>query len=626
MDNFQLSQKQKIYLVLAILTIGFIGLSVYTAGRLNEMSQEYNTSIDVTNGSTEIEATQVKLLQLANGLSAMNAEKVSQINSALSSILQSTQSNQNYLNRIGLSQSANKLKLAFSDYQNALQPWLSLKARLGFNADDGLLGQLKTLALDIEAKIKETGMVTLDSDFQAMIKQQQNYLLTPNENNLKLFNRARAGFTNMSNTYAMLDLYEKELQQYGETFEQVAALSQQSDVLEADLSQKQSAVLSIIAQISSQLGDISRSHQESATAKADGTLWSVMIASLLLAVVTIGVFITLSFSISRSLAQTANALSAIASGNLANRLPVSNNHQDEFNQLAIAINETCENLGQLVNDVQLNSEALSNDAEELNQGIDNVVESQSDVVNQTQLLATATEEVSSTAQQVSDNLERVAAVSRSSTESANTGEKVISLAIESIEEVSEILASTSVHTTQLEEASNRIDSVMEMINGIAEQTNLLALNAAIEAARAGDQGRGFAVVADEVRSLAVRTVEAVAEISGTVDTLKNESAEVIQYISKSESSMIKGRERGSDAVEALTEITRKTSEASEQTEVIFRSIRELAETSQSMADSMSKISSSMSLIEESNHSLKQTSQLVDQRSTKLNNKCLTFSV
>ncbi|MGF1754654.1 methyl-accepting chemotaxis protein, partial [Vibrio makurazakiensis] len=95
---------------------------------------------------------------------------------------------------------------------------------------------------------------------------------------------------------------------------------------------------------------------------------------------------------------------------------------------------------------------------------------------------------------------------------------------------------------------------------------------------------------------------------------------------QSETSMQAGQQKGLEAMQALERITEKADEANHQTEVIFSSIRELATTSQSMADSMIQISTSMKELEDNNEMIRETSQVVDQRSTKLNSDCQRFTL
>lgn len=73
----------------------------------------------------------------------------------------------------------------------------------------------------------------------------------------------------------------------------------------------------------------------------------------------------------------------------------------------------------------------------------------------------------------------------------------------------------------------KIKECTQLIAQIAEETNLLSLNASIEAARAGEAGKGFAVVADQIKQLADESQESTITIEDIVDTLLEESAQMV---------------------------------------------------------------------------------------------------
>ena len=121
------------------------------------------------------------------------------------------------------------------------------------------------------------------------------------------------------------------------------------------------------------------------------------------------------------------------------------------------------------------------------------------------------------------------------------GNNVVESSSKTVESVSNTMSTLSSNVTQAVDAidtltkdTDRISSIIDVINGIAEQTNLLALNAAIEAARAGEAGRGFAVVADEVRTLASKTRQSTDEVTDMVNTIQSSTKSVVTLMHNSQ--------------------------------------------------------------------------------------------
>ncbi|MGQ9472763.1 MAG: methyl-accepting chemotaxis protein, partial [Candidatus Caldatribacteriaceae bacterium] len=82
---------------------------------------------------------------------------------------------------------------------------------------------------------------------------------------------------------------------------------------------------------------------------------------------------------------------------------------------------------------------------------------------------------------------------------AEEGKNLLGKLLVRIQAITQVAKDIRTNIATLENRSQEIGKIVDLITSIAEQTNLLALNAAIEAARAGEAGRGFAVVAEEVR-------------------------------------------------------------------------------------------------------------------------------
>jgi methyl-accepting chemotaxis protein len=155
---------------------------------------------------------------------------------------------------------------------------------------------------------------------------------------------------------------------------------------------------------------------------------------------------------------------------------------------------------------------------------------------ETDAVATAITELESTSVQVREGASSAADASVEADRTASEGARTTRDAIDGIHGlVTEIERAAEV-IERLDQRSQSVGAVLDVIKSIAEQTNLLALNAAIEAARAGEKGRGFAVVADEVRTLANRSHESTQEIEKIVEQLQVGARDAVAVMNRAKQS------------------------------------------------------------------------------------------
>jgi methyl-accepting chemotaxis protein len=204
-------------------------------------------------------------------------------------------------------------------------------------------------------------------------------------------------------------------------------------------------------------------------------------------------------------------------------------------------------------------------------------------------IAAAMNEMSGTVQEVARNAADASNAADAADTEASNGALVATEAIGGIESlVSEVNSAAQV-IRNLEQDSENIGSVLDVIRGIAEQTNLLALNAAIEAARAGEQGRGFAVVADEVRTLASRTQQSTQEIQDMILRLQDGAANAVKVMEGAQNKAQVSSDSVEKAAESLAAIAGSVSAINDMNTMIASAAEEQSAVAAEMQTNMNNI-------------------------------------
>jgi len=301
---------------------------------------------------------------------------------------------------------------------------------------------------------------------------------------------------------------------------------------------------------------------DATTLAAEKTIFLGTVATVIASFV---IFFFLTVAITRPMNAIAHNIRDIAEGegDLTKRVQVSS--KDEIGEVGNWFNQFIDKLHNIISEVQQGSNTLAKQTQEVATNSRSISSSVGTMNDQAGTVSTASKamyenivEMALEVETMNENTYKVSKFSENIAETMNVvaasvEESQISLSsiagdsVAISKQISNIVAQTDegqllsseavkvVNSAnekigKLDEASQEISKVVELIIEIAEQTKSLALNATIEAARAGEAGKGFAVVANEVKELAKQTNDATSLIQERIDAIKGSTEETIVEI------------------------------------------------------------------------------------------------
>ncbi|MGL6511575.1 methyl-accepting chemotaxis protein [Aeromonas hydrophila] len=439
-------------------------------------------------------------------------------------------------------------------YGKAFNDLVAQQQIIGLGPEDGLYGRLRTAVHQVEEGLKQLDEQGLLITMLQLRRAEKDFMLRSDIQYLERFQTLHKDFQQRLATLPEADRgkLEQASEQYRQDF---VALVQGMQVL--GLSEDEglrNEMRGLVHQTEQGFTAVGK-HIADELVRQTSRLNTLMLVCGGIIIVLIGIMsMLLGRSIDRPISRVNDTVNRIRQDNDL-RLKIELQGADEMAQLAGNLDVMLGGFRHLIGDVKQSVHTLTEAADHLSGNVRRTSEGAARQLQETDMVATASTEMGSTIEEIARNTEQAANNAQTTNNKAMEGRSAVENTVSQIRSLADNLENSSREVAQLQQESETIGSVLDVIRGIAEQTNLLALNAAIEAARAGDQGRGFAVVADEVRSLAIRTQKSTQEIAGIISSLQKQTGNIVGMMATCREQGNSSSEQASMAGELLEQIT-----------------------------------------------------------------------
>ena len=201
--------------------------------------------------------------------------------------------------------------------------------------------------------------------------------------------------------------------------------------------------------------------------------------------------------------------------------------------------ELLENILTVSDRVTATAEELAGEMSALKSSIDQTIDSMEEVRQGTNESAEAAQSQLEQTTQISDHIETVRNSSDVITQNVELAADAVGIGQQNIRRMTELTGEVDSAgkdvagaLEKFKKTADEMNSITVIITDVASQTRLLALNASIEAARAGEAGRGFAVVASEISNLAGQTTQATENINTLIADVVSQVGNMVTTIEK----------------------------------------------------------------------------------------------